>query len=106
MTRPFPLPGLLVQGAYRELQIAQYGSDEERAALGRIEKLDRPWQPFTCKPAVRQQLWQWLDEVVVWVNHEYGWVSTGSSRPAGPRTRTSPTSWPSWPTSAAPQGWS
>ena len=73
VTRPFPLPGLLVQGAYRELHIAQYGTDEERAALGRIENLDRPWQPFTCKPAVRQQLWQWLDEVVVWVNHEYGW---------------------------------
>lgn len=73
VTCPFPRPGLLVQGAYRELQIAQYGSDEERAALGRIEKLDRPWQPFTCQPAVRRQLWQWLDEVARWINHEYGW---------------------------------
>lgn len=73
VTLPFPRSGLLVQSAYRELQIAQYGTDEERAALGRPENLDRPWEPSTCQPAVRRQLWQWLDEVVVWVNHEYGW---------------------------------
>ena len=74
VTRPFPQPGRLVAAAYRELVIAQYGTDEERAALGRIETLDRPWDPPSCRPAVRQQVWQWLDEVAAWVNHEYAWT--------------------------------
>jgi hypothetical protein len=74
VTRPFPQPGRLVQAAYRELMIAQYGTDEERAALGRIETLDRPWDPPSCAPAVRQQVWQWLDAVAAWVNHEYAWT--------------------------------
>jgi len=73
VTRPFPLPERLVQSAYRELQIAQYGSAEEQEAVGRPETLDRPWDPPSCKPAVRQQVWAWLEEVAAWVNHEYGW---------------------------------
>jgi len=73
VTRPFPHPGRLVQAAYRDLLTAQYGTEEERAALGRIEALDRPWDPPTCKPAVRQQVWQWLDQVAAWVNQEYAW---------------------------------
>lgn len=73
MTRAFPEPGRLVQAAYRELRTAELGTDEERAALGRVETLGRPWDPPTCAPAVRQQVWAWLVEVAAWVNHEYGW---------------------------------
>ena len=73
MTRPFPQPARLVAAAYRDLRTAAYGTDEERAALGRLEALDRPWDPPSCRPAVRQQVWAWLDEVAAWVNHEYAW---------------------------------
>ncbi len=73
VTRPFPEAGRLVQAAYRELRTAQFGTDEERAVLGPVETLGRPWDPPSCKPAVRQQVWVWLDEVAAWVNHEYGW---------------------------------
>ena len=73
MTRPFPEPGRLVQAAYRELEIAASGGDAERAVLGRVESLGRPWDPPSCAPAVRQQVWAWLDEVAAWVNHEHGW---------------------------------
>ena len=73
VTRAFPQPGRLVQAAYRELQIAQFGTDEERVALGRVETLARPWDPPSCAPAVRGQVWAWLEQVAAWVNHEYGW---------------------------------
>ena len=73
MTRPFPQPGRLVQAAYRELEIAASGGDAERAVLGRVDSLGRPWDPPSCAPAVRQQVWAWLDEVAAWVNYEHGW---------------------------------
>lgn len=73
MTWPFPAPGRLVEAAYRELQVAASGADVERAVLGRVETLGRPWDPPSCAPAVRQQVWAWLDEVAGWVNHEHGW---------------------------------
>lgn len=73
VTRPFPEPGRLVVAAYRELDIAQAGTTQERAVLGRVEALGRPWDPPSCSPAVRKQVWAWLDEVAGWVNHEHGW---------------------------------
>jgi hypothetical protein len=73
ITRAFPRPGRLVQSAYRDLQLAQFGSEEAQAVLGRPEDLDRPWDPPSCSLAVRRQVWVWLDEVAAWVNHEYGW---------------------------------
>ena len=73
VTRPFPEPGRLVVAAYRELDIAQAGTTQESAVLGRVEALGRPWDPPSCSPAVRKQVWAWLDEVAGWVNHEHGW---------------------------------
>jgi len=73
VTWPFPEPGRLVQATYRELWIVEFGTEEDRAGLGRVETLGRPWDPPSCALAVRQQVWAWLDEVAAWVNHEYGW---------------------------------
>src|SRR4051812_46815107 len=73
ITRAFPRPGRLVQNAYRDLQLAQFGSEEAQAILGPPEDLDRPWDPASCGLAVRRQVWVWLDQVAAWVNHEYGW---------------------------------
>ena len=74
----FPSPGRRVEQSYRELDIALYGSNEEKKSLGSPRALARPWDPPTCvDPDLRAELWQWLDAVVMWLNHEYVWdVST------------------------------
>ena len=35
--------------------------------------VDRPWEPDRCGRALAAELWDWLDDVAAWVNHEYGW---------------------------------
>ena len=69
----FPAPPRLVAKAYSKLQVLQTGSDEEIRSLGPLELLERPWDPERCGPATRRQLWDWVDDVAAWVNHEYGW---------------------------------
>lgn len=74
MVMPFPKPGPILRQAFKELDVLAYGSDEERKALGDSTALARPWDPSSVtNPRLRQQLWEWLDRVVVWTNHEYGW---------------------------------
>ena len=78
MVLPFPIPGELVRLAYRELHIAINGTEAEQKALGNHALLPRPWEPATClDPEMRHQLWQWLEHVVIWLNHEYTWDVTG-----------------------------
>ena len=69
----FPAPPRLVAKAYSKLRVLQTGSDEEIRALGPLELLERPWDPDRCGPATRRQLWDWVDDVSAWLNHEYGW---------------------------------
>lgn len=70
----FPQPGQAVQVAYQQLTIATHGTEEEQRAVGDPGTLARPWLPETCTSGLlREQLWEWLDQVVAWVNHEYGW---------------------------------
>lgn len=74
VTRPFPQPGRLVEAAYRQLYLAGHGTPDQRRAAGSISALDRPWDPPSCSPPVRAQVWAWLDQVAAWVNHEYAWA--------------------------------
>ena len=70
----FPTAGRRVEHAYRELDKALNGSDEEKKALGSPRVLPRPWDPPTCvDPALRAGVWDWLEQVVIWLNHEYVW---------------------------------
>ncbi len=69
----FPPPPRLVAKAYSKLQVLQTGNEEAIRGLGPLELLERPWDPDRCGPASRRQLWDWLDDVAAWVNHEYGW---------------------------------
>lgn len=72
LVRPFPRPVQLVALAYRELDVADTGTDEQRKELGDIGMLPRPWDPASCvAPGLRAELWTWLDAVVTWINHEY-----------------------------------
>ena len=74
IARPFPVPPRLVARAYRLLQqLAKAKTEEDFQRLGDLSALDLPWDPNRCGSATRQQLWEWLDDVAAWVNHEYGW---------------------------------
>ncbi|GAB2863301.1 hypothetical protein [Nocardioides pacificus] len=74
MVVPFPTPGEQVRLAYRELHIAINGTEEQKKNLGMPALLPRPWEPATCLGAeLRNQLWEWLEDVVIWLNREYAW---------------------------------
>ncbi len=73
VTRAFPEAGRLVEAAYRALHQAENGTPDQRRAATLLGTPERPWDPPSCSPAVREQVWQWLDAVAGWVNHEYAW---------------------------------
>jgi len=74
MVRPFPQPGRRLEQAYRELTIAVDGTKEQKKALGSPWLLPRPWDPDTLAHAtLRRELWDWLQDVVTWLNIEYVW---------------------------------
>jgi hypothetical protein len=74
ITAVFPSPGPHVRHAYRELEMASSGTDHQKAALGNLCALPRPWDPPSCPPELRAQVWAWLDQVAQWINHEYIWA--------------------------------
>jgi hypothetical protein len=74
LIKPFPVPGRLVRLAYRELELASDGAQDQLPALRELRELPRPWDPATCEtPQLRQEVWSWLEAVVIWLNHEYVW---------------------------------
>ena len=78
MVQEVPQPGRLLQHAYRELDLAVNGTDEQRAALGDLGVLPRPWDPDSLKgAALRRELWDWLDAFTIWLNTEYTWDVAG-----------------------------
>ena len=86
LTWPFPTPGPLLGTAYRDLYLAAEGDDNQKALIGDHSLLPKPWDPPTChNPQLRAELWTWLDQVVVWVNHEYLWDPDGTIPPCWPQ---------------------
>ena len=81
---PFPTPSSNeLRKAYNDLYLAVNGDEETKKRIGNPNKLPRPWDPPTCiKPALRRELWTWLDEVVIWFNHEYVWDHNAGMIPA------------------------
>jgi hypothetical protein len=74
LTQPFPVPGRLVQLAYRELDLVSNGAQDQLLAFRDLPDLPRPWDPATCEtPQLRKEVWSWLEAVVTWLNHEYVW---------------------------------
>ncbi len=80
----FPMPNSAeLDRAYTELFLAMHGDEETKSRIGNPAYLPRPWDPPTCnKPALRRELWNWLDEVVIWFNHEYVWDHNAGIIPA------------------------
>ncbi|MFC3689268.1 hypothetical protein [Aquipuribacter hungaricus] len=86
MVAPFPQPAQLVRLAYRELHIAATGTKEQIAALGDPALLPRPWDPASCiQPQLRRQVWEWLEQVVTWLNSEYVWDAEAAVLPCWPQ---------------------
>ena len=74
LIQPFPVPGRLVQLAYRELELVSNGVQDQLLVLRELRDLPRPWDPATCQtPQLRKEVWSWLEAVVTWLNHEYVW---------------------------------
>ena len=85
----FPQIGERMDAAYYALFRAQTAKKPaEVVDLGPLGLLPRPWGPATITdPMLRAEIWQWLDDVVGWLNREYVW-DTGDLIPA---------CWPSHP---------
>jgi hypothetical protein len=77
--RDFPHIGELMRVAYVDLWLAGAVRDQEQAqTVGVADDLPRPWDPATCHdPQLRREVWQWLDQVVEWINTEYAWNVDG-----------------------------
>jgi len=80
---PFPMPeGPELSTAFLDLYLAEEGDDETKKKIGDPALLPRPWDPPTCRRRqLREELWQWLDEVVTWFNSEYVWDPTAGMIP-------------------------
>lgn len=88
LAQPFPTPnGNELRKAYNELYLAVNGDEETKKRIGNARLLPRPWDPPSCtKPALRRELWDWLEDVVIWFNHEYVWDhNTGMIPPCWPQ---------------------
>jgi hypothetical protein len=74
LIQPFPVPGRLVQLAYRELDLVSNGAQDQLFVLRDLRDLPRPWDPATCEtPQLRKEVWSWLEAVVTWLSQEYVW---------------------------------
>ena len=72
--RAFPEPGELVLLAYRDLEAAAAADQEQARLLGPVNALPRPWNPASCANSrLQEELGEWLDRVVGWVNRELCW---------------------------------
>jgi hypothetical protein len=66
---PFPTPPRAIRGALETLSQAEAVGLDPAGGLS----LDRPWDPASCSPRLRAELWPWLDDVVAWLNRTYAW---------------------------------
>jgi len=85
LAQPFPMPtGPELQGAYSDLYLASTGDNATKKRIGNPKDLPRPWDPPTCTTEeLRRELWEWLEAVAAWFNHEYVWdVGAGGFIPA------------------------
>lgn len=73
IVREFPEPTKLLASSFAQLQIARGDDEGAKRKLGPLSELSRPWDPPSCPPLLRKELWVWLGSVVGWLNHEYTW---------------------------------
>jgi hypothetical protein len=81
MVDPFPEPGSRIRAAMEALQMAAVDKPEDEAALRKLAKMPRPWDPGSCTGVVRGELWAWLEQVAIWVNTQHLWNVTRPGLP-------------------------
>lgn len=68
LVAPVPEPGEILGAVLAEWDLIDEGHHPYN------HDLPRPWDPATCTaPPLRQELWQWLDQYVQWINHQCLW---------------------------------
>lgn len=80
----FPMPATpALVAAFDDLDVALNGKAAEKAKLGDPARLPRPWELATCtRPALRREVWEWLEQVVIWFNHDICWDPNAGMIPA------------------------
>ena len=73
MAAPFPEPPGVIARVLDELRLAAAATDETEHESRRVAMLSRPWDPPSCPPEIRRNVYQWLDDVVAWINEEHTW---------------------------------
>lgn len=72
----FPAVPELIGQALHSLATMSSGDANAIRELGDVKDLPRPWDPSTCPPVMRRQLWRWCDDVACWLNSETAWRPT------------------------------
>lgn len=88
MVHPFPEPGGMVRAAMEHLQQATVQPPIDEGEWRDLASMPRPWDPGTCMGQTRIELWDWLDQVAMWINEQHLWNVT---RPGIPEC------WPAHP---------
>ena len=74
MASPFPAPPGVVATVLDELRLAAASAtDESEHESRRVAVMHRPWDPASCPPELRRNVYAWLDKVVGWINEEHTW---------------------------------
>ena len=70
---PFPEPPGVIARLLDELRLAAAATDETEHESRRVAMLSRPWDPPSCPPEIRRNVYLWLDDVVAWINEDHTW---------------------------------
>ena len=107
LVTPFPEAGELMALAYYDLYRAETAKNADDVAdLGPLDQLPRPWDITTITdPALRAEVWAWLDAVVGWINRSTCGRPAISFRRAGRPIRTWSTNSASSSISVAAPAW-
>ena len=73
MAAPFPEPPGVIARLLDELRLAAAQTDEAEHESRRVAMLSRPWDPPSCPPEIRRNVYAWLDAVVAWSNEAHTW---------------------------------
>ena len=73
MAAPFPEPPGVIARLLDELRLAAAATDETEHESRRVATIARPWDPPSCPPEIRRNVYLWLDDVVAWINEDHTW---------------------------------
>jgi hypothetical protein len=70
---PFPEPPTAILHAFERIAAQQEGKPNAIDLTDSEEILPRPWEPSSCPPRLRREIWTWCEDAAIWVNHEFAW---------------------------------